>query len=132
MLVILPFWTSFLIRVYAWIGILKPEGLLNQFLLNSGIIDEPLIILNTYYGHLHRHRLFLPAVHGPAALCGLEKMDHSLIEAAEDLGCPPLAGLLEDHLPAVAARRHRRLPAGLHPGRRRVRHPRPARRLARR
>ena len=49
MLVILPFWTSFLIRVYAWIGILKPEGLLNQVLLATGIIDERLIILNTYY-----------------------------------------------------------------------------------
>jgi putrescine transport system permease protein len=48
MLVILPFWTSFLIRVYAWIGILKPEGLLNQFLLGIGVINEPLIILNTY------------------------------------------------------------------------------------
>ncbi|MDZ4136118.1 MAG: ABC transporter permease, partial [Paracoccaceae bacterium] len=43
MLVILPFWTSFLIRVYAWIGILKPEGLLNQFLLFLGVIDTPLI-----------------------------------------------------------------------------------------
>jgi len=48
MLVILPFWTSFLIRVYAWIGILKPEGLLNQLLLSLHIIDQPLIILNTY------------------------------------------------------------------------------------
>ncbi len=47
MLVILPFWTSFLIRVYAWIGILKPEGLLNQFLMFLGVIDEPLVILNT-------------------------------------------------------------------------------------
>ena len=48
MLVILPFWTSFLIRVYAWIGILKPEGLLNQFLMALNIIDSPLIILNTH------------------------------------------------------------------------------------
>lgn len=47
MLVILPFWTSFLIRVYAWIGILKPEGLLNQFLMWLNIIDTPLTILNT-------------------------------------------------------------------------------------
>ena len=48
MLVILPFWTSFLIRVYAWIGILKPEGLLNQLLLSLHVISEPLVILNTY------------------------------------------------------------------------------------
>ena len=47
MLVILPFWTSFLIRVYAWIGILKPEGLLNQLLLSLHLIDQPLIIMNT-------------------------------------------------------------------------------------
>ena len=52
MLVILPFWTSFLIRVYAWIGILKPEGLLNQLLMALGIIDQPLIILNTTFGDL--------------------------------------------------------------------------------
>src|SRR3546814_9733823 len=47
MMVILPFWTSFLIRVYAWIGILKKEGLLNLALLNLGVIDQPLTILNT-------------------------------------------------------------------------------------
>ena len=47
MLVILPFWTSFLIRVYAWMGILSNEGLLNQFLLWTGLISEPLTILNT-------------------------------------------------------------------------------------
>jgi putrescine transport system permease protein len=47
MMVILPFWTSFLIRVYAWIGILKPEGLLNQLLLSLHVIDAPLIIINT-------------------------------------------------------------------------------------
>ena len=52
MLVILPFWTSFLIRVYAWIGILKTEGLLNQLLLALGVIDQPLIILQHQLGGL--------------------------------------------------------------------------------
>ena len=47
MLVILPFWTSFLIRVYSWMGILSQEGYLNQLLLGLGLISEPLIILNT-------------------------------------------------------------------------------------
>ena len=47
MLVILPFWTSFLIRVYAWMGILSNEGFLNQFLIWTGVISEPLTILNT-------------------------------------------------------------------------------------
>jgi putrescine transport system permease protein len=90
MLVILPFWTSFLIRVYAWIGILKPEGLLNQFLLWVGVIDTPLNILNThtaiFIGIVYS---YLPFMVLPL-YSALEKMDHSLIEAAQDLGCPPI------------------------------------------
>jgi putrescine transport system permease protein len=89
MLVILPFWTSFLIRVYAWIGILKPEGLLNQLLLSTGIIDTPIIILNThtaiFIGIVYS---YLPFMILPL-YSALEKMDFSLIEAAQDLGCPP-------------------------------------------
>ncbi|MER9527291.1 ABC transporter permease subunit [Mesorhizobium sp. M0292] len=89
MLVILPFWTSFLIRVYAWIGILKPEGLLNQLLLATGIIDERLIILNTYYAiFIGIVYSYLPFMVLPL-YSSLEKMDYSLIEAAKDLGCPP-------------------------------------------
>jgi len=91
MLVILPFWTSFLIRVYAWIGILKPEGLLNQVLLGIGVIDTPLIIINTYaavfIGIVYS---YLPFMVLPL-YSSLEKMDNSLIEAAQDLGCPPIA-----------------------------------------
>lgn len=86
MLVILPFWTSFLIRVYAWIGILKTEGLLNQLLLSIGFIAEPLTILNTttavYIGIVYS---YLPFMVLPI-YAALEKMDFSLIEAAEDLG----------------------------------------------
>lgn len=87
MLVILPFWTSFLIRIYAWIGILKSEGLLNQFLLWLGVIDTPLIILNTniavYIGIVYA---YLPFMILPI-YATLEKLDGSLLEAAEDLGC---------------------------------------------
>ncbi len=87
MLVILPFWTSFLIRVYAWIGILKPEGLLNQFLMWTGVIDTPLLILNThtaiYIGIVYS---YLPFMVLPL-YASLEKMDNSLVEAARDLGC---------------------------------------------
>ncbi|MFB2549469.1 ABC transporter permease subunit [Ensifer soli] len=90
MLVILPFWTSFLIRVYAWIAILKPEGLLNQFLLATGIVSEPLIILNThlaiYIGIVYS---YLPFMVLPI-YSSLEKMDHTLTEAALDLGCTPV------------------------------------------
>src|SRR5690606_3007978 len=90
MLVILPFWTSFLIRVYAWIGILKPEGLLNQFLMWIGLVDQPLVILNTntaiYIGIVYS---YLPFMVLPL-YATLEKMDHSLVEAAQDLGCSPI------------------------------------------
>ncbi|GAB4357191.1 MAG: ABC transporter permease subunit [Oricola sp.] len=87
MLVILPFWTSFLIRVYAWIGILKQEGLLNQLLLWLGIISTPLEILSTnravYIGIVYS---YLPFMVLPI-YSTLEKMDESLVEAARDLGC---------------------------------------------
>ena len=89
MFVILPFWTSFLIRVYAWIGILKNEGLLNTFLLHIGAISEPLQIMNTttavYIGIVYS---YLPFMVLPL-YASLEKIDGRLLEAAEDLGSPP-------------------------------------------
>ncbi|MEQ9240013.1 ABC transporter permease subunit [Roseovarius indicus] len=87
MLVILPFWTSFLIRVYSWMGILSTEGYLNQFLLGIGLISEPLTILNTntavYIGIVYT---YLPFMILPI-YAALERLDGSLLEAAEDLGC---------------------------------------------
>jgi putrescine transport system permease protein len=89
MLVILPFWTSFLIRVYAWVGILKRQGLLNQFLMYVGVIDQPLTILNTnwavYIGIVYS---YLPFMVLPL-YAALEKLDNTLLEAAADLGSPP-------------------------------------------
>lgn len=91
MLVILPFWTSFLIRVYAWMGILSTEGFLNQFLLWLGVIDTPLQILNTdkavYIGIVYT---YLPFMILPI-YSALDRLDGSLIEAAEDLGCSRLS-----------------------------------------
>ena len=90
MMVILPFWTSFLIRVYAWIGILKNEGFLNHLLLWLGFIDQPLHLLHSniavYIGIVYS---YLPFMILPL-YANLEKMDHSLLEAASDLGCHPL------------------------------------------
>jgi putrescine transport system permease protein len=90
MLVILPFWTSFLIRVYAWIGILKKEGLLNLALMNLGVISEPLTIMNTttavYIGIVYS---YLPFMILPL-YASLEKINPSLLEAAADLGSPPI------------------------------------------
>ncbi len=87
LLIILPFWTSFLIRVYAWIGILSNEGFLNQFLIWTGIIAEPAKILNTdiavYIGIVYT---YLPFMVLPI-YATLEKLDGTLLEAAEDLGC---------------------------------------------
>ncbi|PYC47468.1 putrescine/spermidine ABC transporter permease [Litorivita pollutaquae] len=91
MLIILPFWTSFLIRVYSWMGILSQEGYLNQFLMSLGLISEPLIILNTnwavYIGIVYT---YLPFMILPI-YAALEKLDGALIEAAEDLGCSRLS-----------------------------------------
>ena len=87
MLVILPFWTSFLIRVYSWKGILAGSGYLNQALLGLGLISEPLTILNTntavYIGIVYT---YLPFMILPI-YASLERLDVSLLEAAEDLGC---------------------------------------------
>ena len=88
MLVILPFWTSFLIRVYAWINILQREGLLNDALRALGLIDQPLAWLATdtaiYIGVVYS---YLPFMVLPLYAV-LEKMDDTLLEAAADLGCP--------------------------------------------
>ena len=99
MLVILPFWTSFLIRVYAWIGILKNEGLLNGLLLWTGLIAQPLVILQTltavYIGIVYS---YLPFMILPI-YANLEKHDPTLIEAAVDLGCTPIAAFWKVTIP---------------------------------
>jgi len=88
-LVVLPFWTSFLIRVYAWINILQRDGLLNQALLALRLVDEPPVWLATdtaiYIGIVYS---YLPFMVLPI-YAALEKLDESLLEAAADLGCPP-------------------------------------------
>ncbi len=87
--VMLPFWTSFLIRVYAWMGILKDDGLFNALLLGLGLIAEPLVLLDTetavLIGIVYS---YLPFMILPI-FANLEKHDPSLLEAAVDLGCRP-------------------------------------------
>ncbi len=99
MLIILPFWTSFLIRVYAWIGILKNNGLLNNFLISLGIIDEPLTILHTplavYIGIVYS---YLPFMVLPL-YATLSRLDLTLLEAAADLGCRPWRAFVRVTLP---------------------------------
>ncbi len=99
LLVILPFWTSFLLRVYAWIGILKNNGLINNALMALGIIDQPIQMLQTdfavYIGIVYS---YLPFMILPL-YANLEKMDLTLLEAAEDLGCRPWEAFLKITLP---------------------------------
>ncbi len=85
-LVVVPFWTSFLIRTYAWMFLLRTEGLINRFLLGTGVVSQPLellynnfaVLIGLVYGELPFMILPLYA--------SLEKLDLSLLEAAEDLG----------------------------------------------
>ncbi len=90
LLVILPSWTSFLIRVYAWMGILKNNGVLNNFLMWLGVIDQPLVILHTnlavYIGVVYA---YLPFMILPI-YTALTRLDYSLVEASLDLGARPL------------------------------------------
>jgi putrescine transport system permease protein len=88
MLIVLPFWTSFLIRVYAWMTILQRDGLLNQALLALGIVDAPPVWISTdfaiFIGIVYT---YLPFMVLPI-YATLERMDDTLLEAAADLGCP--------------------------------------------
>jgi putrescine transport system permease protein len=99
MLVILPFWTSFLLRVYAWIGILKNNGLINNTLMALGVIDQPIQMLQTdfavYVGIVYS---YLPFMILPL-YANLEKMDLTLLEAAADLGSRPWESFLKVTLP---------------------------------
>ncbi|MFX1733679.1 ABC transporter permease subunit [Paraburkholderia sp. A1RI_3L] len=97
--VMLPFWTSFLIRVYAWIGILKNNGLLNNFLMSIGIIHAPLELYHTntavYIGMVYSYLPFLVM----PLYAHLVKMDLTLLEAAYDLGAKPWKAFLQITLP---------------------------------
>ena len=99
LLVLLPSWTSFLIRIYAWMGILKNNGLLNNFLMWLGVIDHPLIIMNTnlavYIGIVYA---YLPFMVLPL-YANLVKLDNSLLEAAQDLGARPWESFFRVTLP---------------------------------
>jgi putrescine transport system permease protein len=102
LLIVLPFFTSFLIRVYAWIGILSREGLLNQALLSLGLIGEPLQILSTntavVIGIVYSYFPFMVL----PLYAALERMDESLLEAAADLGATPAKAFWQITVPVSA------------------------------
>lgn len=99
MLVILPFWTSFLLRVYAWIGLLKANGVINNTLMSIGLINEPIPMLQTdfavYLGIVYTYLPFLVL----PLYANLVKIDNALFEAAEDLGARPWQSFLTLTLP---------------------------------
>jgi putrescine transport system permease protein len=99
MLVILPFWTSFLLRVYAWMGLLRNNGVINNLLMSLGFIDEPIQMMQTdfavYIGIVYS---YLPFMILPL-YTNLEKHDPSLLEAAADLGARPTLAFLRVTLP---------------------------------
>jgi putrescine transport system permease protein len=89
MLVMLPFWTSFLLRIYAWKGLLDSNGLINQLLMNTGLIDQPLKMMHTAFSlQLGMVYVYLPFMVLPL-YANLVKMDLRLLEAAADLGARP-------------------------------------------
>jgi putrescine transport system permease protein len=99
MLVILPFWTSFLLRVYAWIGLLNNNGVINNVLLYLGVIHRPLALMQTdfavYIGIVYS---YLPFMILPL-YANLEKHDAALLEAAADLGARPFRAFRSITLP---------------------------------
>lgn len=99
MLIVLPFWTSFLLRVYAWIGLLKTNGVINNVLMALGIINEPITMMQTdfavYIGIVYS---YLPFMILPL-YANLEKHDTTLLEAAQDLGAKPWVAFLRITLP---------------------------------
>ncbi len=99
LLIILPFWTSFLLRVYALEGIISEHGLLNNLLIWLGVIDKPLRIMNTtlavYIGIVYS---YLPFMILPL-YATLEKLDGTLLEAAADLGTPAWRAFIDITLP---------------------------------
>ncbi|WOI56274.1 ABC transporter permease subunit [Palleronia sp. LCG004] len=98
-LVILPFWTSFLLRVYAWIGLLKGNGTLNGFLLWTGLIDAPLVLIPTDFAvYLGIVYTYLPFMILPL-YASLSRLDTALLEASADLGARPFTSFLTVTLP---------------------------------
>lgn len=102
LLVMVPFWTNFLILIYAWIVLLNSKGVINNLLLSIGLISEPIAMLYTPYavviGIVYG---FLPFMVLPI-YASIEQLDHSYLEAAEDLGAGPVKAFIRVTLPLTA------------------------------
>jgi len=101
LLIIIPFWTNFLIRVFAWMNILGNHGFLNEFLIRIGLIDDYLHFLyNQKVVILVLVYMYLPYAILPL-FSSIDKFDFSLLEAARDLGAGKLAALIKVMLPNI-------------------------------
>ena len=99
MMVILPFWTSFLLRVYAWQGFLRPNGVLNNALVSLGIVDSPIQMLQTDFAvYLGIVYTYLPFMILPL-YANLVRLDENLLEASADLGARPFSTFIHVTLP---------------------------------
>lgn len=97
--IMLPFWTSFLLRVYAWMGLLGQNGIINNYLMKWGVISEPLnLFYNTFSLNLVMVYAYLPFMILPL-YTQLVKLDHRLLEAAADLGAHPIKAFFQITLP---------------------------------
>ena len=116
MLIILPFWTSFLLRVYAWMGLLADQGTINDLLMALGFIDEPIRMLYTefavYVGIVYTYVPFMIL----PLYANMEKLDWTLLEAAADLGAKPMATFFYRYPADDDAGCDRRRAAGIYPG----------------
>ena len=99
MLIILPFWTSFLLRIYAWMGLLADQGTINNILIYLGLINRPIRLMYSEFAvHIGIIYSYLPFMILPL-YANMEKLDHTIHEAAADLGARPLTTFLTVTLP---------------------------------
>ncbi len=120
LLIILPFWTSFLLRVYAWMGLLADQGTINSFLIWLGVIDQPIKMLYSefavYVGIVYSYVPFMIL----PLYANMEKLDLALEEAAADLGARPMTTFLTVTLPMTAPGILAGFVTGIYTGYRRV------------
>jgi len=99
MLIILPFWTSFLLRIYAWMGLLADQGTINNILIYFGLINRPIRLMYSEFAvHIGIVYSYLPFMILPL-YANMEKLDHTIHEAAADLGARPFTAFFTVTLP---------------------------------
>ena len=99
MLIILPFWTSFLLRIYAWMGLLADQGTINNILIYFGLINRPIRLMYSEFAvHIGIVYSYLPFMNLPL-YANMEKLDHTIHEAAADLGARPFTTFFTVTLP---------------------------------